>query len=72
MGLGVPEFMLRIMAWLCTRDEKFDGSQMSIVTGPKIEMATRLIRRMKGIFKPKLGLYFQNKETVLDLPYIIG
>ena len=22
---------------------------------------------MKGIFEPKLGLYFQNKETVLEL-----
>ena len=50
-GLGVTEFMLRMMAWLCTRDETFDGSQMCIVTGPNIEMATKLIKRMKGIFK---------------------
>ena len=55
------------MAWLCTRDEAFVGSQMCIVTGPNIEMATKLIKRMKGIFEPKLGLYFQNKETVLEL-----
>jgi hypothetical protein len=27
-GLGVTEFMLRMMAWLCTRDEAFVGSQM--------------------------------------------
>ena len=66
-GLGVTEFMLRMMAWLCTRDKTFDGSQMCIVTGPNIEMATKLIKRMKGIFEPKLGLYFQNKETVLEL-----
>jgi hypothetical protein len=66
-GLGVTEFMLRLMAWLCTRDETFDGSQMCIVTGPNIEMATKLIRRAKNIFEPKLGLYFQNKETVLEL-----
>jgi len=66
-GLGVTEFMLRMMAWLCTRDETFDGSQMCIVTGPNIEMATKLIKRMKGIFEPKLGLPFSNKETVLEL-----
>ncbi|MGA8564434.1 MAG: hypothetical protein WB587_06735 [Nitrososphaeraceae archaeon] len=66
-GLGVTEFMLRLMAWLCTRDEAFDGSQMCIVTGPNIEMATKLIKRMKGIFEPKLGLTFSNKETVLEL-----
>jgi hypothetical protein len=66
-GLGVTEFMLRLMAWLCTRDETFDGSQMCIVTGPNIEMATKLIKRMKGIFEPNLGLTFSNKETVLEL-----
>ena len=66
-GLGVTEFMLRMMAWLCTRDEAIVGSQMCIVTGPNIEMATKLIKRMKGIFEPKLGLTFSNKETVLEL-----
>ncbi len=66
-GLGITEFMLRMMAWLCTRDETFDGNQMCIVTGPNIEMATKLIRRMKHIFEPKLGLTFSNKETVLEL-----
>ena len=66
-GLGVTELMLRMMAWLCTRDETFDGSQMCIVTGPNIEMATKLIKRAKGIFEPKLGLTFSNKETVLEL-----
>jgi DNA relaxase NicK len=53
-----------MMAWLCTRDETFDGSQICIVTGPNIEMATKLIRRTKEIFEPKLGLTFSNKETM--------
>ena len=42
-------------------------SQMCIVTGPNIEMAIKLIRRLKNIFERKLGLIFQNKETVLEL-----
>ena len=71
-GLGVTEFMLRIMAWLCTKDERQyghgnDNGQMCIVTGPNIDIAIKLIKRMKGIFERKLGLVFQNKETVLDL-----
>ena len=40
---------------------------MCIVTGPNIDMVIKLIRRLKNIFKTKLGLYFQNKETVLEL-----
>ena len=72
-GLGVTEFMLRIMAWLSTSiDEGHyahgnDNGQMCIVTGPNIDIAIKLIKRIKSIFERKLGLVFQNKETVLDL-----
>jgi hypothetical protein len=67
-GLGVTEFMLRIMAWLCTnRNEIHRSSQMCIVTGPNIDIAIKLIRRLKNIYELKLGLVFDNKETVLEL-----
>ena len=68
-GLGITEFMLRLMAWLCTStdDRRFKNSQTCIITGPNIEMAIKLIKRLKQIFEPKLGLYFSNKETVLEL-----
>jgi len=66
-GLGITEFMLRLMAWLCTKDDNYRNSQMCIVTGPNIEIATKLIKRLRGIFEPKLGLTFSNKETVLEL-----
>jgi hypothetical protein len=33
-GLGVTEFMLRFMAWLCLRNDDYKNSQMVIVTGP--------------------------------------
>jgi late competence protein required for DNA uptake (superfamily II DNA/RNA helicase) len=70
-GLGVTEFMLRFMAWLCTSHNQPNASknsqQMCIVTGPNIDIAIKLIRRLKNIFERKLGLIFQNKETVLEL-----
>jgi hypothetical protein len=31
--LGISEFMLRFMAWLCLKDNALSGSQMCIVTG---------------------------------------
>ena len=40
---------------------------MCIVTGPNIDIATKLIRRLKNMFERKLGLIFQDKETVLQL-----
>ena len=47
-GLGVSEFMLRFMAWLCLKDNTLSGSQMCIVTGPRIDLAIALIDRMKN------------------------
>jgi hypothetical protein len=48
-GLGVSEFMLRFMAWLCLKDNSLSGTQMCIVTGPRIDLAIALIDRMKLI-----------------------
>jgi hypothetical protein len=66
-GLGVTEFKLRFMAWLCVRNDDCKGSQMVIVTGPNQELAIKLIKRMKGLFADKLGVTFDTKETVLEL-----
>jgi hypothetical protein len=66
-GLGVTEFMLRFMAWLCVRNDDYKGAQMVIITGPNQELAIKLIKRMKVLFTQKLGLTFNTKETVLEL-----
>ena len=44
-GLGISEFMLRFMAWLCLKNDALSGSQMCIVTGPRIDLAIALIER---------------------------
>ena len=67
-GLGVTEFMLRYMAWLCFSRNIPRNSQMCIVTGPRIELAITLIDRMKGLFKNREFLsVFDSKETVIEL-----
>ena len=68
-GLGITEFMLRYIAWLCVRDDSLrrDGAQICIVTGPRIELAIGLIARLKGLFTEKLIVTFDTKETVIEL-----
>ena len=39
---------------------------MCIVTGPNIDSTTKLIRHLKNIFERRLGIYFDNKEQVLN------
>src|SRR5919199_4545773 len=55
------------MAWLCLRNDDYKNSQMCIVTGPTIDIAIKLIKRMKGLFEPRLHVTFDSKETVLEL-----
>ena len=62
-GLGVSEFMLRFMAWLCVRDDDYKESQMCIVTGPNQDIAIKLIKGMKALFET-LSVSFDSKETV--------
>jgi hypothetical protein len=62
--------MLRFMAWLCLKDNALSGSQMCIVTGPRIDLAIALIDRMKKLFassKSKGLVSFDTKETVIEL-----
>ena len=73
-GLGVTEFMLRYMAWLCLKNSNIRNSQMCIVTGPRIELAITLIDRMKGLFHEADSVLnrvqivsFKTKETVIEL-----
>jgi hypothetical protein len=81
-GLGVSEFMLRFMAWLCLKDNALSGSQMCIVTGPRIDLAIALIDRMKKLFVAHgssssnssnsskglaTAITFDTKETVIEL-----
>src|SRR5919199_1677600 len=40
---------------------------MCIVTGPNIDIAIKLIKRMKALFEPKLHVIFDSKETVLGV-----
>jgi len=65
-GLGVTEF-LRLMVWLCLRNDDYQNSQMCIVTGPNVDIAIKLIKRMKALFQPRLHVTFDSEETVLEL-----
>jgi hypothetical protein len=63
-GLGITEFMLRYISWLCLRDDKLKDSYVCIVTGPRIELAITLINRLKSLFS---DVKFEDKETVCEL-----
>jgi hypothetical protein len=66
-GLGITEFMLRYLAWLCLRNNVLKEMQMCIVTGPRIDLAITLIDRMKRLFTDKGLVTFDTKETVIEL-----
>jgi hypothetical protein len=67
-GLGISEFMLRLMMWLCLKDNEMQGCQMCIVTGPNIDLAKKLIRRMRNLIKDYPGFRFDTEtDYVLEV-----
>jgi hypothetical protein len=67
-GLGITEFFLRLMTWLCLKDDEFKDSQFCIVTGPRIDLAITLIKRLKMLFT---DYSFTEKETTLVLNNVL-
>ena len=67
--MSIPNQILRFMVWLCLKDNSLSGSQMCIVTGPRIDLAIALIDRMKKLFASSKGVatVFDTKETVIEL-----
>jgi len=66
-GLGITEFILRYMTWLCLRNNDLTGTQMCIVTGPRIDLAITLIDRMRRLFTDKGLVIFDGKVTIIEL-----
>jgi hypothetical protein len=66
-GLGLTEFMLRYMAWLCVYDNKYKGADMGIIVGPNLKLAYKLIGRMKRIFDNRIYVDFNSAVTSLNL-----
>jgi hypothetical protein len=64
-GLGITEFVLRWIAWMCVRNDDFKGKRVCIVTGPNIALAITLIKRLKELFlNPALILNIINLSLI--------
>ena len=58
-GLGITEFFLRLIAWLCLRNDEYQGNDICILTGPSLDLAIKLIKRIKALFQPH-SIYFDD------------
>ena len=68
IGLSIPEFVLRWIAWMCVKDDNMKGQRVCIVTGPNIALAITLIKRLKELFmnpESEHQLLYDTKETML-------
>lgn len=63
-GLGITEFMLRYLAFLCVSTNTYQGQRAHIITGPRIELAEEEVRRIKSLFTSKFVLSQTAKDTV--------
>jgi hypothetical protein len=69
-GIGFSELTLRYMCWKAHTGapNQYKNSQMVIVTGPNIELATKQITRIRSLYFDKLGVQFSSEKTKIVLP----
>lgn len=65
-GAGITEEILRIMVWLCVRNDTYRNTHMCIVCGPRIEIAVELINRIRKMFEPH-GITLGESMTSIKL-----
>lgn len=66
-GLGITELMIRYMSWLSLIDKNEKEKQMVIVTGPNINLAVGIMKRLKSLFEKFIT--FKEEKTVIYLKY---
>jgi hypothetical protein len=66
-GLGITEFFLRYIVWRCLYNDDWKGRQVPVVVGPNLDLAVKLIKRIKKLFEIKHNIYFEDKQTALEL-----
>ncbi|WP_166286748.1 hypothetical protein, partial [Candidatus Nitrosotalea sp. FS] len=45
-GIGITTFILGLMIYLCVKDDELKGEEMSIVTGPRLDLASYVLSRL--------------------------
>jgi hypothetical protein len=66
-GLGISELFLRLMIWLAVRNEELADCQMCIVTGPNVDLAKKLIKRLKTLLQDFQGILERETEYALEI-----
>jgi hypothetical protein len=69
-GIGFSDLTLRYMCWKAHTGtpNQYENSQMIIVTGPNIELATKQISRIRSLYNDLLGIQFSSEKTKVVLP----
>ena len=62
VGLGITECCLRWILYKAMTSDEWTGKQVPIIVGPNINLATKLIKRIRRIFENH-NIFFDTKET---------
>lgn len=69
-GIGFSDLTLRYMCWKAHTglESQYKNSQMVIVTGPNLELATKQISRIRSLYNDLLEVQFTSSKTKLTFP----
>ena len=67
-GIGMTEFLIRIMAWLAVHSKRFMGKRFAIIAGIRMHIAEDIINRFINLFHrfPFLGIKQSKARTMIN------
>jgi hypothetical protein len=63
-NVGASEILLRYAFWLCVKDDRMRGMNMSVITGIREDLSLELLRRYKNLMP---SLKWNTKENVAEV-----
>ena len=67
-GIGMTEFMLRWISWMCLKDDEWKNTQKDVniilIVGPRLDLAITIIQRLKDMF-PVNSLKKTREDTLI-------
>jgi hypothetical protein len=67
VGLGISTLCLYWIIWRCVRDSLWDDKTVSIIVGPNLNLALKMISRIRSMFEDYRNIQIESKASQITI-----
>lgn len=71
VGLGITTLCLYWLVWRAIRDDLWNGKTVAIVVGPNMDLALKMIKRIRTMFEEYHGIYIESKASQIIINNVV-